>query len=371
MREKILKKPTAKQLVTKKYEKGDLFSRLLSGYRPPPGANLLFPFRQIQQARAWRGHPTPGLRELSQAMATVREKGMPIEQLEISIMTAEILFRPMKTFEIEVEKILPEFFAWGLGDDRFDRPQPESVLRVHFGQLCRDKQREFGEGWLLAAGKVSLSVGGRPPLIAPKVVGAAVAQRMIQDTNQVTNESLLVAYQTAAVIASVLQCRTVRPEEVRHWRELCNRINVPTEKLGKVSLSRYLGSLRDMVDKIGRLGIPHLAGATPSSWLELSIVSISACLDFAKLIPQIERRSQKIEPVKNDPKNEKQKFRGKLVFCCLCKEEMSSPQDIWDHLKIDHRVDEEEIGVSNKDPMNEIRRISTGEILATLRNVKL
>ena len=111
---------------------------------------------------------------LTQALAEVAKDGFPVEELELLVMLAEAYFRPLKTFELELEKLLPEFFV----GERFNEPQ--IVLQSQFELLYGQKEREFGVEWVLAAGEVPLPIRGRPPLIAPKVVGAANIDKILK-----------------------------------------------------------------------------------------------------------------------------------------------------------------------------------------------
>jgi hypothetical protein len=132
------------QELAKKSAKDDLFSRLISAYTPSGGSTLWFPFRQIIQARAWRGHPTPDFTALRNQLVSLSET-IPRVVLEILIMVTESLFRPLRRFEIEVEKVLPEFVGWG-----FENEEPESVLSFKIGELCRQKNSSLVElgNWL-------------------------------------------------------------------------------------------------------------------------------------------------------------------------------------------------------------------------------
>jgi len=349
-----------KQPLRKKSENGDLFLRLYTAYQPPPGAALWFPQRQIAQARAWRTYPAPDMDELMNTMAIVTERGIPREDLEILIMLSEALFRPIQRFELELEKLLPNFFACLSHED----PPSEGLLRVQFDMLMREKKRmETGDEWILPAGEVRLSVGGRPPLIAPKVVGVAVAERLRE------NEEEFLSHQTAATLATALLCRPVRVEEVRHWCMLFSRVTVQSER-AKRSLPRYLAHIRDTNETLREIGIIHLAGSSPSSFSALSILPTSSCVDFAKLIPQVERRKPGPKNVQLEGKRKPRvPERVTLALCRLCEIDEMPPEEIFDHLSLDHRIPKEDLTVPVGSTIIEIRNRRTGLVVATFRTV--
>lgn len=308
---------------------------------------------------------------LAQAVADIAKDGFPVEELELLVMLAEAYFRPLKNFELELEKLLPEFFAV----ERYNEPQV--VLRSQFELLYGQKERESGVKWVLAAGGVPLSVGGRPPLIAPKVVGAVVAQRLLPEMKDLTEKvvltdnAILHALERGALIATTLQHRLVRPEEVRLWRELCNRIVVPTQT-GKVALARYLAYLPNMVEDLRHIGIPYLAASSPSSLLGLSIFPTFACVAFAKLIPQVERQSRKGQPPQQRKTQSARRAEKTTLFLCrLCKAgEEVNPNEIFEHLNLDHGVQPEDMILDEGDQISEIRNKSTGKLIATARRIR-
>ncbi len=379
-------KTKRRQGVTKKSEIDDLFSRLYRAYSPAPVAYLPFPFPQIAQARAWREHLEPNEENLSKLLGEIREGGMPWLDLAVLIALAEALLRPMRVFELALEVLLPSLFSSST-EDGFPSAPEEELLRMRFLQHYKMKSREVGNAWVLAARSAPLSIRGRPPLVAPRVVGATVAVRL-----QRQGQSELTAAKAAARLAGELLGSPVRVEDIQHWRRLYYQVKVRSVDGAEIPLTHYLAypfqvpgeSVQEIKHRI-TYSIP----LTPSDFLNAWTLPPSACVDFARLVSRVDRKRRvqreelaesKLSRKKSPPSfeaidrslsPEQSAFASLLRFyCAICGKKDMLADEIWPHLVIDHGVPEELCHVPERESRKEIRRKDTGELLATWQEIR-
>jgi len=314
-----MSKAQQRQAVIKKSEIDALFSRLYRVYAPSIVAPLPFPFLQVAQARAWRGQNEPCEEELTEQMERVVAAGMPLQEVVALIALGEALFRPIRAVELALEADARDFFlerSKGLSHS----VAAENTLRADFHAQYEMKSREMGNTWVLAAGGVYLSIKGRPPVLAPKVIGATVAVRL-----QRNGVEQIQAERIAANLASVLLNRSadrpIRPYEVRLWCDSLNQVKVH----GDTSLTQYLADPFQALDDGGtfvRDNIFFPIHMGPSYFLSACPLPISTCLDFARLEHLIEEKIHK----------------DSLLLCRMCDAIDMTTEQIWAHLENQHGI---------------------------------
>ncbi len=213
-----------RQAVIKKSEIDALFSHLYPLYAPLIVTPLPFPHLQVAQARAWRGYQDLRERALARQMKRVSAAGMPWEELGALIALGEALFRPMRAVELALEADARDFFlerSKGLSHSAAEK----DALRADFHGQYQMKSREMGNTWVLAAGGVYLSIKGRPPVLAPKVVAATVTVRLQRNgVEQVQAERI--AAHLASVLLNRPADRPIRPYEVGLWCDSLKQVKV-------------------------------------------------------------------------------------------------------------------------------------------------
>lgn len=332
------------------------------------------------------GHPEPNEKKLAEEIERLDSAGMPGLDLGVLLALAEALFRPMKAFELALEALLPDFFS-SRSEDGSLSAAAEELLRMDFSQRYKMKSREIGDAWVLAAGEVSLSVGGRPPMVAPKVIGATVAVRLHREGLQEVQ-----AAEAAARLIDGLMDSPVRAEEIQHWRRLYYQVKVPSDDGREIPLTRYLAypfqvpgdSLQHIKDRI-TYGIP----LTPSDFLNAWVLPPSTSVDVARLVSQVERKrrvereesAQKKSPRKGSPLSyeakdmtanpEQAAFATLVRFTCrICGKKDMTVNQIWSHLEKDHDVPEEVLDIPERLSSKEIHRKDTGQLLATWQEIR-
>jgi hypothetical protein len=394
-------KPSKSQRVTEKSEIDTLYSRLVHCYTPFPSTSFLppFPLQLIAQARAWRGYQLPvrtqlvaAIQEVDAAKGAVvqnvyRVRGeswvMPGTVIDVGkesaswftlddgtiairagwlgtlLVLTETLFRVLRVLELELEHLVPDFFT---SQDRQGAPSAaaEERSRAEFVRMWRERKTRESLQWVLAAGKIPLGIGGRPPIIAPQLAGAAVAVRLQRE-----GVDEIKASSAAAGLANVLLNRVVRPDEIRHWRNLFCRVKVPSKE-GNIPLPQYLScqlaedkNLQDQMDVF-----------SPSTLLNTLAPPTSTCVDLASLIPQIQR-GRTPHPAKKESSLKKRKppQRQWLVTCRLCDSPEMRAEEIWPHLQT-HGISKEEMEIPDAGEKAVCRK-GTGELLATLRQIRI
>lgn len=386
-------KTASSQGLREKSEIGNLFLRLNHSYAPFPSSSFLppFPLQLIAQARAWRGHPLPNRRDLVSAVQAIDAvRGLPVRDnycyqgestaggvidvqkeseswftlddgtvairagwLAMTLVLTEMLFRVLRVLELELEPLVPELLcSRGLSAER---------SRAEFVRMWEERSTGASTSWVLAAGNIALGIGGRPPLFAPQIAAAAIAARLQQE--RVDEMEALAA---TANLASVLLNRRIRPEEIRHWRDLFYRVKVPRTN-GESSLPQYISCELAEDKRLQNL----VEISTPSTFLNALAPPTSTCVDIASLIPQIQReKAPRSSPRKNSSLKEKTPLQKLHLFTCrLCVFPEMRITEIWPHLK-NHGIREEEMDIP-EDNEKAIYRKGTDEILATLRQIKV
>jgi hypothetical protein len=316
----------------------------------------------VAQARVWGGHPVPDEEEqVRPAVKEVVEKGMPFEDLAILVMVAEAWFRPIRVVALEIESLLQEFFA--LRGHVWPDSQAELyVAERDFLALWEAKAREVGEGWVLAGRRRPLPLAGRPGLYAPKVVGAAVAERL-QRAGADESAAIHVAAKLCAALGDQPAGRRSprrREDAVKHWRDVFRGIRVRVAG-DEVPLTVHLTDPSRLVEEKVKQQIfaPFWpATATPSDLVRACTLPVSACAEVAGVFW---RRG----PVK-------------WFACHRCDSEEMLDGTIWRHLANAHRIGEDAISVpedrevrtwSSHYTANELRLKADGTLVATWRNV--
>lgn len=330
----------------KKSEMGGLFHRLATAFAPETFPPFRFPHRVIAQARAWRGYPVPDLKQLTSASeALALEKiGVLPGEVELLVTLGEAFFRPMRAVELELEPLLPEFFK-----------SHGSFSGAEFSWLWEEKARAVGKGWVLAAGRRPVWITGRPSLIAPKVVGAVVSERLQLDgTDQPT------ALQRAADFETLLSGRPVKPSEVDHWRARFRRVQVRRGH-DAISLTRFLAYPLEALGKDRVWFADKMVWWTPSDILEAYALPVSTSAQVAGLFwrgPHRPREKQGGAPATT------------LYACHRCESEEMYNEGIDRHLTINHGIPQDLLYIPEGragDLVHEYRHTETKELLATWR----
>lgn len=354
--------------VATKSEIDDLFERLFRLYGGGLFAGVPFPIHQAEQARAWRGFPRPDWEALKQAVHPIDEIkigrisggfeepslfpytdgsiGMKVGWLGALIVIAETVFRVVQRGELELEAIFPAVLS-SRGLPIHSEPRKE-LLRGDFRRLAAEKLRGSGREWVLAGGRTPLSIRGRPPFIAPKVVGAVVCRRLtVAKVPRGQAENL------AARLSSVLLGRPVRVEDVAHWDREFFRVKIESGTQ-EVSLTAYLAEPLTLVSR------EAIDRATPHRILDVFKLPQNAFAQFAGRISPIERASAR---VRREPPRQvsRQEVNDQMFSCSRCGELVEGTAS-WGHLSGKHGVREEDLHLS--DDGKEIQLKSTREVLA-------
>jgi hypothetical protein len=387
--------------VGKKSEIDTLYSQLVHCYIPFLSPPFLppFPLQLIAQARAWRGYPLP---ERTQLVAAIQDidaaKGTPVQNvyrvrgesmampgtvidvgkesaswftlddgtiairagwLGTLLVLTETLFRVLRVVELELEQLVPDFLT------SQDRPRAPSAAaeersRAEFVRMWQERKTRESLQWVLAAGKIPLGIGGRPPMIAPQLAGAATVVRLQREGVDEPKAS-----SAAAGLAGVLLNRKVRPEEIRHWRDLFHKVKVPSNA-DNIPLPQYLSCQLAEDNNLQ----DRMAVFSPAALLNALVPPNSTCVDLASLIPQIQRERYPEQAEKKEkPSKEKKPAQKEWLFTCRqCNSSEMQKGEIWAHLQ-NHGIQDEEIDLDLEHKT--IYRIGTKEILATLRQIRI
>ncbi len=307
----------------------------------------------VAQARLWRGFPLPDATALGQAFQGLAQHGMPAWEAQILVMVTESLVRPMRPVELAVERLLPRFFAEQTDRGRMAELAQATAQRA-FRWLWEEKTREVGDGWLLAATRRPLWVRGRPGFHAPKVAGAAVAERL--ELEGTARDAAVLA---AAGLVSVLTGHPVLPKTIAYWRQVFRGVSVRQGE-ERISLPRYfaypltrLGEAEQ--DTINRRAI--LNQLTPTAFLETWALPIATGADLASLF------------WRQGP--------TKRAACQLCDTEEMPLETLYEHLTQTHGIPGTAITLPERRSIprfasswyaNELRHEDGHTILAKWRN---
>ncbi len=357
-----MQKPSESQRVREKSKSDDLFQAICRYYDPFHTRFTPFPLPVVAQARIWRGHGLPNEETLAQSLRGLTEKGFAEGQVESLIAYCESAIRPIKAAELEIEKLLPNMLF-----TRSETFVPTSaghvLLETAFFNQLKVFEKKVGRGWVLAAGSVPLSIHGRPPLIAPWVVGVTMKRWLtIKKVSDKDSEAL------ALDLTSVLLERSVRLEELRHWESLFNQVEVTQENGSKALLPGYL------VD-IGSRMRPHETGLgvdagtdwTPTRYVQSLPLDNTITSALAKTIQMGWRRQKKTKTSHTvrrhstimldasvEPESEAR------AICKLCVH-LIALQSVYDHFRDMHGISRNEIEADAV--RQELRRTRSKEVL--------
>ena len=359
----------------------DLFSRLLILYQPGPlpplslpmfqGAEvpvLIFPTLQVAQARVWRNYEAPnsemlkavinGVCRTALAMGEQEEEDSRFwkakEEIGIVIALCETLFRPMRAVELSLERLFPGFLFLR-GSDWPPSPTAVDQLASDFRHRWKEEEKIFGREWVLAAGATPLAIKQRPALIAPWVAGVTINRWLILKNVPEDRRAQL----TLNLVESLMN-RNIRPEQIRHWTELVERVLVTTVK-GRAPLSGYL------VEQVPRILESHISidQLNPTLFIENVIIDDEACEKFGRMLQtawhHTHQVKERVPRSKRAPAlKEKREFR-----CGLCKRESMRTEEVWAHIRDSHNISDGDIEIPDRS--KEIIQKSTGRIIASWR----
>ncbi len=317
-----------------------------------------FPLLHIARARVWRGFPLPANDELLAAMEQAAQRGMSDIEVSALIVVTETLFRSLKAVELAVEGVFPAFAEKWAGDFMPVKTYESTLADVEFMQLWEMRAREVGEGWVLAAGRRPIWIGGRPSLVSPKILGSAVAERL-----QLEGAPETAALETAARLESVLAGDEVRLEQVRHWQRIYRGILVRLPNEDMVPLTRHLayplrplGSEPPLSPERGFQLYEALYAMSPADYLRQWRLPPSACADFAGTMWRGPYRSS------TDGRG---RAKGVDLFSCSrCDADEMLAESFWLHLREHHGLSDDVM--RTVDGANEVRD-STGTLLGKWR----
>jgi hypothetical protein len=351
------------QSLTGKPKTDDLFRTICTHYDPFQSRFLPFPLSVIAQARAWRGHGQPENEKLARSLKALTENGLAEGQVELLIAYCESAIRPIKAAELEMEKLLPALLytksaTWPPNSAGF------VLLEAEFFKQMKFFENKVGKEWVLAAGAVPLSIHGRPPLIAPWVIGVILKRwLMIKKISDEKSETL------AIDITSVLLGRLVRPEELGHWESLLNQVQVTHDNGSKTLLPGYLMAIesRMLLQEAGR-SVTVEADRTPTHYVQSIPLDKSVVSGLTRAIqkgwkPPKERPSRYARHRQLDGTLPEASVAPGLLLASRCQRchLLVSPEDIYEHLETRHELDPEQI-----EPLRhrkELRAKASGELL--------
>jgi hypothetical protein len=356
----MARNPQQRQSVGRKSKIEDLFSRLCSHYAPWLKASRYPPAHVIiARARLWREQPIPELETVYESVERLGEKGLPKEGVWFVIGLCESIFRPLRAVELALESLFPDFL---LTQGKAWPPSPVALelLKSDFLQQWQEKEKRYGTGWVLVAGSTPLRIRHRPKLIAPWVTGVAVKRWLMLETIGAKE-----AEDLAVELAALLLVQEVRPEELRHWEGLLDKVEITTGEKKVLLTAGIISAARRVVAR--QLPIDFVQ---PKEFLDELPLDAGVCNQIRLILEQAwgtEKRSAR-KPLAQDTSREVQagglkgREKGNVVNCNLCKESLEAVE-VWKHLQEAHDVAEDDIDLSERG--NWIRRKSTGETLGT------
>ena len=354
--------PKKTQAVRKKSETGGLFQEICKHYDPFHRCFLPFPLSVIAQARAWRGHTPPDETLLETSLTALVKKELDEGYIKLLMAYCESAFRPIRAAELALEKLLP-----GMLFTRSTYWPPSSegfvLLESDFWNQLKVLEGKSWKRWVLAAGSVPLNIHGRPPLVAPWIVGATIKRWLaIKKVSDTEAEAL------ALDLASVLLGRGIRPEELRHWESLLNTVAVTLDDKTKVLLPGYLIDIGQRM-KPNEMGWGGTVGTNwgPKDFLKSVPLDEAACEELAKAIqkgwkrptkPTLSRTRKPQNGVTLEPSVEPE--IPMHATCDLCSKTIEL-HNAYKHLEEAHGISHDEI---EADPSrHELRRVGTQEVL--------
>jgi hypothetical protein len=340
--------PAQIQGVTGKAKTEDLFQSICDRYDPFQSRFVSFPLSVVAQARVWRGHDLPEEKRLAEHLKAFIERGFTDNQVERLIAYCESAIRPIRAAELKTEELLPEMLytksaTWPPNSAGF------VLLETEFFAQMKIFETKVGKGWVLAAGAIPLSIHGRPPLIAPWVVGVTMKRWLIiKKIPDMESESLALA------LVAILLGRTIRPEELRHWESLLNEIEVTDNNALKALLPGYLIDIGSRMQPKGigsRVTIE--SDWTPSRYLQSIPFDESSVRALAKVIQKGWRHHM---GTKTSPTS----VNEIRAICNLCTCSITL-WDVYDHFRDIHGILRDQI--ETEAVRRELRRARTKEVL--------
>ena len=286
------------------------------------------------------------------------------------IAICESQFRAIKAVELGFEELFAYRFSTPSSPMKPGTLEWELAIK-NLARQWRDFQDVCGSGWVLAAGSIPLSVGGRPPLVAPWVVGT-ITNRWLRTLGANTEE---LQHLVLDLVAGLLG-QPVRWQEFRVWEELVDRITVSTGDGKQTLLTTYFAAPweRMVPSKRGHGGTVG-SQWTPIDYIQTLPLDATACEAFAAILqkawkgrekslapssPQtITRRPHNVEDASGE-------FDNLLPSPCRLCGKAFTLRTVFAHLKAEHDIPQNRVKpVKHK---NELRLVDPPQLLYKWEN---